>query len=337
LLLGVSPTKDRAGKGREITIAKGIGPARIGKVLRGSVCNDTIWKELSDLKASGDYQRIVVEVTDELERENREALKEAEAAEKTRVKAEQEAKAAEAARKVAEAKAEAEKDGAAKKRAEEAARRAAREAEEAKARQIVCTQTSSKHAGVLAQHAAINKFRAVEAATPITFDLAGCAKYFKGTEHRSAFRKLVTGPYKNNVTVEQQAAIAKKLVELVAAQTRRWDKDKIGPRPELTSKYIRDEIGSMIHEVRVLVRAQTAQEKEALRNKSLETKWDACQTEFRRACGRMWDAGHEMQKLSADWPKGLAVRITSEFMQSVEGAKEVIDQLYDKFVKGNIP
>jgi flagellar biosynthesis GTPase FlhF len=139
----LSPIGDRFTK-RAIEVAAGtmasgdgIGAPIIEELLDGipGMSKRLISEQLSILKASGQYDRIIAEVKEEIEEENREALAKLKKAEEEQRKADEQAAKAEAERKEAAAKAKAAKAEADRKRAELAERRAEEEAKLAAKRQ----------------------------------------------------------------------------------------------------------------------------------------------------------------------------------------------------------
>lgn len=72
-----------------LTSDKGIGEPIITEFLTGipGVTENSVRQQLAMLKSSGDYARIITEVKDEIEAENKEAIKAAEKAEAERIAA----------------------------------------------------------------------------------------------------------------------------------------------------------------------------------------------------------------------------------------------------------
>jgi hypothetical protein len=121
-----------------LTDPRGLGRDVILRFLEGVHRFDagTVQAQLANLKASGDYARIIGEVTAEIEEENREALRRAEKAEQARIEAERrEAEAAaERERRRIEAEQRAKEAEAKRRAAIEEAERRAKEAERLRAK-----------------------------------------------------------------------------------------------------------------------------------------------------------------------------------------------------------
>jgi ParB-like nuclease domain len=163
---------------------KGIGEPIITAFLNGipGVTENSIRQQLAILKSSGDYARIIGEVTAEVERDNAGAIAAAEEAERERKAAEQTAKHERS------------------RAAEEAAKAAAAKSEKHDAvRKTVKTARAAADAA---------------AARDVTFDLQGVSKHLDHIGHLEAFRQTVTGqgiaPY---LPVKRQAALAAELVK----------------------------------------------------------------------------------------------------------------------------
>jgi hypothetical protein len=82
-----------------LTSERGLGREIIVRFLDGvpGINDGTVQQQLANLKSSSDYARIVREVQEQIEHENKEALKELERAEREKARAEEEQRKAEAA------------------------------------------------------------------------------------------------------------------------------------------------------------------------------------------------------------------------------------------------
>jgi hypothetical protein len=251
-----SPDCDDSGKERGHAAGEyGIGRLLISRFLVGvqGVSDSSVREQLANLKASGDYSRIIKEVGEEIERENREALAALAKAEKEAAEAKEAAKKA----KVAEAQAEAERkervaaanakakqarDEATRKAAEAAAKKAELDRQHAKAMAELAEKRRKEAEAEMAKFDALRRTRdtatkatAVANAHVKTFDFEGVAKHLKSERQVRAFRQCVTAPgIAAMVNVKSQAGLAKKLAQ--SAKTSGL---------EFTGQYIRDNIGSL--------------------------------------------------------------------------------------------
>ena len=255
----------------------GFGGVTVFNFLSGiqGITRHSVEQQLANLKASGDYSRIVKEVNDEVERENKEALealakaeKEAEAAKKAAMEAKIAQAKAEEERKqrIAEANARAKKahDAAAEKaaKAAEQATKAAQKAAEEQAK--AANERRKKADAEMAKFDALRKGRdtmakatANAAKIERTFDFEGVARHLKNENQVRVFRDCVTSDgIKEILPVSGQAALAKKLAESAERS-----------HLELSGQYIRDHIGTLSGAAKQADHQWSKQEREAQEHK----------------------------------------------------------------------
>jgi hypothetical protein len=315
---------------------KGLGRDMIVRFLDGIPgINDYSVKEaLANLKASGDYARIIGEIQAEIEREHREALKALKRAEQeqARIVAEREAAErrlaeAEAARKEAAAKVKAAREEAERKRAHEEAKRAQIEKERAEALAKLAEKRRKEAEEGLKQFDALRQTRddaakaaQAAAARPTTFDFEGVAKHFKNAHQIDVFRKVVTGegiaPY---LAVAKQAALAAQIALLAKQQ-----------KKELTGAFIKDQVIALVLDAKDEQRRLTKQEEERKRQLSVIQRMSDLQRDFLAALRTLSDKGSRIKTLIDEWPKGLAMPISNEFRAAFKDAKKIIDVLNSK-------
>ena len=311
----------------QIVSDKGLGKplvtAFLGRGMPDGFSQTSVREHLAHLKASGDYARIVGEIRDQIERDHAEAVRALEAQKKAQAKAEAEQAKAEAERKAANERAKAAKDEADRERAK-------RQALEAEARAKLADKRQEELARELAEIRKGAGVRAVESAMAattaasgreVTFDLEGVAKHLVNENHLRGFRQVVTGqgiaPY---LAVNKQAGLAKALV----AQA-----EKLGH--ELSGAFIREHVVDMVLRVKATERTFTREEREALRNKAFESKFAGALDDFARSVRGMNSAGVEILSLLKRHPEGSHLKITGEFRNALETARNVIAKLNKEF------
>jgi hypothetical protein len=335
-----------------LTSDKGLGQTVIVQFLDGvpGINDGTVQQALANLKASGDYARIIQEVQAEIERENAEALKALEAAEREqrqlqleREEAEERQRQAEAARKEANARAKAAKEQADRKRAEEDAKRAKLDRQRAEEQAKLNAKRRKEADEEMKKFDATRKTRdtaakAVTAATTeavkdaegnptgkraerkATFDFEGVAKHLKNAHQIDAFRQCVTGQgVAPSLPVANQAALAEHLVKLATSR-----------KKELSAAFIRENVITLALNVKGEQRELDKEEREKLYRRDLTAKAKQYLHDFARSCNGMASYGEKIADLLKTWPKGLAFPITGEFRSSLESAKRVIDTLYER-------
>lgn len=293
---------------------KGIGEPLITEFLAGvpGICKRTVEQALANLKTSGNYARIVSEVSAEIEAENRAAVEASEAAERERVAAEKaREKAAAEARAAAEAEAAAKaaRDAEKQRKAEERKRKAEAEAAEAEAKKKAAETEAKKHEPAV-KAVALSKMAAEKAnAKERTFDFEGVSKHLKNAHQIDAFRNLVIDPGRRDyITPDRQADLAKHLVEL--AQKR---------DVELTGAFIRDNAVTLLLDTKQYERQLRRDEQEKLLANDLGKRAKQYQHDF---------AGHIRSSLALaakliDLRKefdanGIPFPITDEFRRTLD-------------------
>jgi colicin import membrane protein len=244
-------------------------------------------------------------------------MKAAEAAEKERAKAEAAEKAAESARKDAVARAKAAREAAEKARAEVARKNAEIAAQLAATRRIAAEREAAKFAVQKQSVETARKAAAKASEREITFDFEGVAKHLKNENQVRVFREFCTGagvtPY---LAVNQQAALAKRLVELAGER-----------KAELSGAFIKNEAMALLLNVKTQQRELSKKEQVELARRNQELQARNLQEEFARNCRSLMSIGTRLADLEKKWPKDLAFPITGEFRNAVRGAKKVIDTL----------
>jgi ParB-like nuclease family protein len=320
--------QERTQASTSLTSTQGIGQRVVVKFLDGvpGINDGTVQQQLANLKASGDYARIIREVQQEIEQENKTKLEELARREREQAKREEEARQAEAKRKAAEEERK-EKEKAARKAKEEAdKKRAEAEAEKAKQaeerakKEAELAQQRSKEASEKAKELdALKKTRdtAQAAATKAesrekTFDFEGVAKYLKNASHIDVFRQLATGegakPY---LPVNQQAALARELVSLADGG-------------ELSGRFIRENFMSLLMGAKQTERNLNANEKADLLKKDWNAKARVYQEEMARHARGFLAAALSLAEHDNKRPKGVTLQATSEFRKAVENINRAI-------------
>jgi len=197
-------------------------------------------------------------------------------------------------------------------RQQEEAERANQKQKAAKAKKRVERMTKAMDTAIKAKRASSKE--------PKTFDLQGVQKYLKNTHQVQVFRDYVTGPgIAPFLPLENQADLAKAIVELAAEQKR-----------ELTGQFIRDHIAMMVQQVRGEVRAMTREEKERLEKENRDIRARNHMREFADAFSLVYGAGQKLLKDMKEWPKDRPFPITSTFRSAFARAKEVMDLLAER-------
>jgi hypothetical protein len=307
---------------------RGMGQPPIVRFLKDvpGVNDGTVQQQLANLKASGDYARIIRDVQQEIEEENKEAIKRAEAAEAARIKAEEEQRKAEErqrlaeeARKKAAALAKAAKEEADKRRAEAAQKRAEEERQKAEAMRKLADQRRKEAEAKSKEFDALRKTQATasKAADKAeerdkTFDFEGVAKHLKLASHIAVFRDLATGegarPY---LKVHQQAALAKRLVQAAG----------VG---ELSGRFIRENFMAMLGNAKSTVAKYTSEDKAALERASWSAKAKSYQEDFARNARGALAAAMNLAEHDKKRPKDFTLYVTSEFRNAVSNLERAV-------------
>jgi hypothetical protein len=304
----------------QITSNKGMGEPLVTAFLKDQeipgIRPSVVREQIANLKASGDYARIIDEVREEIEREERQAAVALERVEAERRAAEEAARRAEAERKAAAQRARDAREEAARKRAEEERqraevnakledkRRADLQVERNRLREV---HTSRSAAGETARRAS----KAAE--SEITFDFEGVSRHLKNAHQLTVFRDVVTSAgVRPFLTVDQQANLAAAVVK------------KAGK--ELTGAYIRANVVDMIDEARGIVRRrdQAVKQERAARDVELQMqhKWD----EFARHVDALSDLGTQINELYQRNPK-VDFTVSAASLSALDTAYTVITKL----------
>lgn len=322
-----------------LTSEKGLGRDIVVSFLDGTpgINEGSVQQQLANLKASGDYARIVKEIQGEIEEENKEALRQLEKAEREQKIAIEKAAKAEAERKEAAAKAKAAREEADQKRAEYERKHAEEMAKLAEKRAKEAAEEMKKFDALKQTRDAASK--AVYASTheketdeegkvigvkekEISFDQS-VSKHLSNPFQLATFRNLVTQPeIRKILPINQQVTLAKQLVDLLKQQNKESGKDK-----EMTSKFIEDNIKTMIFKLRTVVRNLDNEEKRQLEQKDWLRKVSNREDEFCGACRRMYSAGMDLLELQKEKPKGVDFPISGEFRKWVKEAQRITNKL----------
>jgi DNA repair exonuclease SbcCD ATPase subunit len=256
-------------------------------------------QHLANLKASGDYARIIREVTEQVEREQKDAFERLERAEKERQAAEAREREAEERRKKAAAEAKAAREEADRKRTELARQKAEAEAELAEKRRREAEAELKKFEALKQTRDTVRRAaeKNVEDTEKITFDFEGVARHMTNAHHIDVFREAVTGKgLRDYLPVNRQAALAKELVRLARERDR-----------ELTGGFIRENIMGLVLHAKVTERQWSREDKEA-------------QHDFVRGCDLMQANGLKLRKLIDTRPRDVTIPISREFRTAIEDA-----------------
>jgi hypothetical protein len=321
----------------------GIGQDRIFDALHGvpGITDNVIRQQLSSLKASGDYDRVVDEIVTQVEAKNRAAIEALEKAEHERAVAEQKAREAEIARQAAvdaaararkeEAKRRAEekaaKDAAAAElarkradeaqaqyaKAEEARKHAEAEKKAADEHEKAAKATEKKHAPAKSTRDAVSRTRAIPK-HDVTFDYPGVAKHLTNASHIETFRKIVTSKsMKPYLSVEGQAGLAEKLVADAKYKER-----------ELTSAFLNEKTMELLMEVRATERGFADKEKAEMLRKDWETKAKLLQEEFSRDCRGMLRSAMNLADHTKKRPHGVTFFVSGEFKTAIANVEKAV-------------
>jgi ParB-like nuclease domain len=299
---------------------KGIGHEVIERLLTDvpNINAGTVQQALVNLKASGNYARLIRNVQEEIEREQKEALKALAKAEAEKAEAEKAEREAAEARKAANAKARAAKEAADKKRAELERQRVEAEAKLAEKRRKDADEEMKKFDAL--KKTRDTAVKATEAASkkPITFDFEGVARHLKNAHQIDAFRDVVTGPgIAPYLPVENQAKLAEQVVRLA--------KDR--PKGELSGVFIRETVISLVLDVKQAERKLSAAEQERKKEESLRLRLQGFQDEFRGGCRTLMTSAKKMTNLIQEWPEDQPIPVSAEFLNTLGQAKKMIDEL----------
>jgi hypothetical protein len=316
---------------RHLTGEAGLGEPLVTEFLADipGINKNTVMQQLSNIKASGDYDKIIEAVKAEIEEENREALKALKAQEEIQRKAaeaqalaaqrakEAEERRKEAARAERAAKEEKAKRDAAKAQAdaELAAKRAEEEAKLAAKRKEEADKKLAEFNGLRKTRDDLDKASGVE--REVTFDFEGVAKHLKNASQIDHFREMVTGegirPY---LAVNRQAALAKQLVAQLAVINKERERDG-KPKMDLSARFIRENVESLVLDVKVSQRRFSAEEKARIEKQSWNTRFENHQREFSRSAHGLFAAALALSDDAKKRPRGVTLHMTSEFREAV--------------------
>jgi hypothetical protein len=283
---------------------KGITDERIQQALGGvpGMTLNAIRTQMTTLRASGDFARIIAEVTAQVEEEKAIDFDALEAAHQARVKAEARAEAAKiASRNIATREAEAE------------ARAAEAEWEAAIANEQEYADTAAtRNAIVLARKSAPKN--------DPTFDLSGVSKHLLNAAHIETYRRLVTAkgivPY---LPVNQQARLAAELVQYAKNHK---------PRPiEMTSAFLRERVMEQLINVKITEKQINRDDQQRLMRQDWNMKSRLYQEEFARNARGMLSSALELIKHSNQRPPGVTMHLIGEFISAMEHVEEAIRML----------
>jgi len=299
------------------------------------ITRPAIRQQLANLKASGDYARLIRNVEQELEDERQRALAAAEAAERERERRLQEELAAQAKRLEAELRAK-EAAAAAKAAREEEERRrqerraqdaeVARQRAEAEARlaQQQRQEAEAKRAEFEAMrqhkeeaHTAATAVAAKAATRPKTFDFEGVAQHLKNAYQLQTFREVVQSPgIRPYLPVDKQADLARHLVHLA--------QDK---RLELTAAFIREQVTTILLGEKDVARAEDRSAREALQREDILRRAEHYQDEFCRFAYSMATAGDKLAKLCDAWPAEVKFPLQPRFVKTFQNVRSILERI----------
>lgn len=302
---------------------RGIGRDAIAEVLKEvpDINVTSVNQALVNLKSSGDYGRIIGEVRDEIERENREALAALAQAEAEQREAEERYRKAEDERKAAAAKAKAERDDVARKRAELDRQRAEAESKLAEKRRAEAAEQMKQFASLRKTRDTAEKAVAVSEAKPVTFDFEGVARHMNNAHQIDVFRQVVTGqgvaPY---LPVANQAALAGHLTKLAA------DRGK-----EMTGAFIKENVVALILDPKRFERELDQEAKRKLVENDLSARVRQHQDEFASAFRSMATAAVKLNALHKQWPKDRPFPLLGAFTRAIQDGKRIFDELNERY------
>lgn len=279
-----------------ITSGRGIGRETIEQVLKGlpGIHKSVIVEQIKNLKVSGDYAKIIEEVSQKIAEEQKEERAELERREEAAAKAEEEAEKA--------------KEKAAKEKSESAKREAntaKKKEEESKAKVKELT---------LVKDTRDNSEKAVKASNgqkPL-FDLEGVLKYLKNEHVVRVFRDIVTeGAALKYLPTEAQAPLAKHLAE----EARKQDVDLSGT---FIFAHIQKWIFEVINEYRRKTRQLplTKAEQMELASERAEKEWIEARHNCARHIVRAIKYGNTLIELKKKHPK-TRFEISEELTQAL--------------------
>jgi hypothetical protein len=147
-----------------------------------------------------------------------------------------------------------------------------------------------------------------------TFDLTGVQQHLLTPAHVATFRSIVLAkgvqPF---LPVNQHAKLAAELVRLAKSRD-----------VEMTSGFIKDNVGTMVHAIIVAAKKASREEQERLLREDWNKQARVYQHEFARRAGDMLTAATKLAKHAKERPDGVTLHLTGEFREAVKRAKEAI-------------
>jgi hypothetical protein len=321
----------------------GVGRDAILNELRDipGVTEHIVRQQLANLKASGDYDRIIGEVTAIVEEEHAAELEALRKAEEARAEAERREEDARRRREEAEAakrkareereRAEAEGRAAREANARQEAKRKAEAAEvrrQEAERQRKAAEADRVRAASARQAAQVKEKQHVAAkqtrdritetrsapAHDVTFDLPGVSRWLKNASHVETFRRIATGAaVKPYLPVKQQAGLAEKLAKSVPKGA------------ELTSAFITERFNQLLAGARFAgSREDTAEREVALLRLNWNDRAKQYQSEFARQARGLLAAAEKLVDLQKQRPSGVTFLASAEFHDALDNAREAL-------------
>ena len=267
----------------------------------------TVREQLANLKASGDYHRIIREVIAQIE-----ALKQEQAAkweDKKREAERTKLRVEEAERKLALAKERADKA------AQEEAEEARRLEEDIAARLKKELEVERKQFEQL-RKVETEKAAAVVENPDVTFDLNGVSNLFENESQLRTFRTLVTGQYKDVIPVEKQAEIAREIIRLSKKHA-----------DGLSASYIRLMLGDMVNTFKNGTRKLTKEEQEKIEKEHTFLKWNRLNDEFDFHVRSLIETGTSMLHLME---KNRDLKFRFKGKQNLQLVQGIVEKLVSK-------
>lgn len=292
----------------------GLGEPIITRFLKDvpGINKASVTAQLANLKASGDYQRIVCEISQDIENEQREHLAEVEHLEREAKEAQAEAERTRKAREAAIAAEKKATERAAKKQARAEKERAKAEAKLAATRQAELEVELKKFDSLRTAQ----KAKQSVAGQETTFDFEGVAKHLKNENQIRVFREVVSSKgVKPVLAVSQQAALAAELVRSAKATN-----------SELTGKFIRDSVVGLLITHKAFQRKINTAEQTALEAEDVRLRFERLQHHFARNIQGAYSDGVEMLDLMKRYRTTTFV-ISQEFRRAVKLTREIIGKL----------
>ena len=154
----------------------------------------------------------------------------------------------------------------------------------------------------------------------VTFDFEGVAKHLKNPHQIDVFRETVLSdgirPY---LPKDNQAELAAHIAKLADA-----------PGQELTGRFIRDNIVTLVIDSKRFQRHLDEETKERLRRDSITTQAFDAMGNFVSALHRLQGEGMRITKLVDKWPQGQQFPVTSGFQEALRDSLTIINELLER-------